>query len=171
MAIMPLPVRPNGWFALRQAQQRLGPRPRSFNDDAGRFGGSEGGRLTGPSLNPVDVILLDPEAAHPGGQAPLDRVRRGSWRLGGGRSPGVGGDYTATGTAAKDAADECVLRCGPYQRISPGRSDFRLGSAQKTCTDLCRTGADNECSCDAARIGDTASRDNRHIDRIDYRRQ
>src|SRR4029077_10346717 len=63
------------------------PRPRSFNDGAGRFGGSEGSRLTGPSLNPVDVILLGPEAAHPGGQAPLDRVRRGSWRLGGGRSP------------------------------------------------------------------------------------
>src|SRR5258708_30046891 len=119
--------RTGGWFPLRKTQQRLGPRPRSFNDGAGRFGGSEGGRLTGPSLNPVDVILLGPEAAHPGGQATLDRVRRGSWRLGGGRGPGVGGGYTATGTAAKDAADECVLRCGPYQRISPGRSDFRLG--------------------------------------------
>src|SRR3954453_16713092 len=101
-------------FPLRQTQQRLSPRPRSFNDGAGRFGGSEGGRLPGPSLNPVDLILLGPEAAHPGSQAPLDRVRRGSWRLWGGRSPGVGGEYTATGTAAKDAADEGVLRCGPY---------------------------------------------------------
>src|SRR5487761_1287229 len=69
------------WFRLRQAQQRLGPRPKSFNDGAGRFGDSEGGRLTGPSLYPINVILLGPEAAHPGGQASLDRVRRGGWRL------------------------------------------------------------------------------------------
>src|SRR5260370_7265612 len=131
-------LRPGGWFPLRQTQQRLGPRPRSFNDGAGRFGGSESGRLTGPSLNPVDVILLGPKAAHPGGQAPLDRVRRGSWRLGGGRSPGVGGSYTATGTAAKDTADECILRGGPYQCISPGRSHFPLRTPPQTRTDLAR---------------------------------
>src|SRR5260370_35314671 len=94
-------LRPGGWFPLRQTQQRLGPRPRSFNDGAGRFGGSESGRLTGPSLNPVDVILLGPQAGHPRGQAPLDRVRGGSWGLGGGRSPGVGGSYTAPGRPLK----------------------------------------------------------------------
>lgn len=149
---------------------KTGPRPRSFDDGAGWFGGSEDGRLTGPSLYSLDVILLGPEAAHPGGQTLLDRVRRRGWCLGGGRSSGVGGGNTATGTAAKGAADERFLRRGLYHRIRPCRGDFRLGRAQRPCTNLCRAGTEHECCCDAARIGDTAGRDNRHIDRIDDRR-